>query len=140
VEAVGADADPAWFLTDGLVHLDLHTDNILAGDDGTLAGIIDWEGACAGDPRCDLGRFAYDLDGHGQPVWDVVEATGIEARVLRTYVAHHALRRTSRQIHHHTDDVPRQLDRAERVLDRYDASETATAWSRISRAAAAWSR
>jgi aminoglycoside phosphotransferase (APT) family kinase protein len=121
VEAVGADADPAWFPTDGLVHLDLHTDNILAGDDGTLTGIIDWEGACAGDPRFDLVRFAYDLDGHDQPVWDVVEATGIERRVLRAYVAHHALRCTSWQIHHHTDDVPRQLDRAERVLDRYEA-------------------
>jgi hypothetical protein len=45
-----------------------------------------WEGACAGDPRFDLVRFAYDLDGHDQPVWDVVEATGIERRVLRAYV------------------------------------------------------
>ena len=103
------------------MHLDLHTDNILAGYDGTLTGIIDWEGACAGDPRFDLVRFAYDLDGHDQPVWDVVEATGIERRVLRAYVAHHALRCTSWQTHHHTDDVPRQLDRAERVLDRYEA-------------------
>jgi hypothetical protein len=41
--------------------------------------------------------------------------------VLRAYVAHHALRCTSWQIHHYTDDVPRQLDRAERVLDRYEA-------------------
>jgi aminoglycoside phosphotransferase (APT) family kinase protein len=121
VEAVGADADLAWFPTDGLVHLDLHTDNVLAGDDGTLTGIIDWEGACAGDPRFDLVRFAYDLDGHDQPVWDVVEATGIEPRVLRAYVAHHALRCTSWQIRHHPEDVPRQLDRAERVLDRYEA-------------------
>ena len=68
---------------------------------------IDWEGACAGDPRFDLVRFAYDLDGHDQPVWDVVEASGIEPRVLRAYVAHHALRFTSWQIHHHTDDVHR---------------------------------
>jgi hypothetical protein len=44
-EAVGADADPAWFPSDGLVHMDLHTDNILADDDGALTGIIDWEGA-----------------------------------------------------------------------------------------------
>jgi hypothetical protein len=48
VEAVGADADPAWFPTDGLVHLDLHTDNLLAGDDGTLTGIID---CASGRPR-----------------------------------------------------------------------------------------
>ncbi len=105
---------------DRLVHLDLHTDNVLAGDDDTLTGIIDWEDASAGDPRFALVRFAYDLDGHDQPVWDVVEATRIEPRVLRAYVAHHALRCTSWQIPHHTDDVPRQLDRAERVLDRYE--------------------
>ena len=70
VEAVGADADPAWFPTDGLVHLDLHTDNVLADDEGRLTGIIDWDGACAGDPRFDLVRYAYDLDGHDQPVWE----------------------------------------------------------------------
>jgi len=121
VQAVGADAEAAWFPTTGLVHLDLHTDNVLAGDDGGLTGIIDWEGACGGDPRFDLVRFAFDLDGHDQPVWDVVEATGIDRRVLRAYVAHQTLGCTSWQIHHGTDDVPRQLARAERVLDRYEA-------------------
>ena len=55
------------------------------------------------------------------PVWDVVEATGIEPRMLRAYVANHALQCMSWQIHHQTDDVPRQLDRAERVLDRFGA-------------------
>ena len=40
VSAIGADADPAWFPSDGLVHRDLHTDNVLVGDDGTLTGII----------------------------------------------------------------------------------------------------
>ena len=42
-------------------------------------------------------------------------------RVLRAHVAHHALRCTSWQIRHHPEEVPRQLDRAERVLDRYEA-------------------
>lgn len=121
VQAVGAGADAAWFPTDGLVHLDLHTDNVLADADGRLTGIIDWDGACAGDPRFDLVRYAYDLDGHDQPVWDVVEATGIDRRVLRAYVAHHALRCTGWAIRHRPEDVPRQLDRAERVLARYGA-------------------
>jgi aminoglycoside phosphotransferase (APT) family kinase protein len=121
VRAVGAEADPAWFPSNGLVHLDLHTDNVLVGDRGTLTGIIDWDGACAGDPRFDLVRFAFDLDGHDQPVWADVEATGIERRVLLAYAAHHALRCTSWQIQQRTDDVPRQLARAERVLDRYGA-------------------
>jgi len=121
VEAVGADADPAWFPTDGLVHLDLHTDNVLADEEGKLTGIIDWDGACGGDPRFDLVRYAYDLDGHDQPVWDLVEATGIEPHVIRAYVAHHALRCTSWAIRSRLDDMPRQLARAERVLDRYEA-------------------
>ena len=120
VEAIGADADPTWFPTTGLVHLDLHTDNVLA-DDGRLTSIIDWDGACAGDPRFDLVRYAFDLDGHDQPVWDLVERTGIEERVLRAYVAHHVLRCTGWAIERHPDDVPRQLDRAERVLDRYES-------------------
>ena len=114
VEAVGADADPSWFPDDGLVHLDLHTDNVLIGDDGTLTGIVDWEGACAGDHR-------FDLDGHGQPIWEVVDAADFEPPVLRAYVAHLALKCTDWAIRHHPEDVPRQLDRAERVFDRYEA-------------------
>lgn len=120
IEAVGTDADASWFPMSGLVHFDLHTGNLLAHDDGTLTGIIDWEGACAGDHRFDLAAFAFDLDGAGQQIWDRVDPL-IELRVLRGYVAHMALRFTDWAIRHHPDDVPRQLDRAERMLDRYDA-------------------
>jgi aminoglycoside phosphotransferase (APT) family kinase protein len=120
MEAVGADADPSWFPDDGLVHFDLHTDNVLIGDDGELAGIIDWEGACSGDHRFDLVQFVFDLDGHGQPIWDLVDAANFDPRVLRAYVAHMALKFTDWAIRKHPEDVPRQLDRAERVLDRYD--------------------
>ena len=94
---------------------------MLALDDGMLTGIIDWEGACAGDHRFDLVAFAFDLDGHGQPIWDVVEAADVDPRILRAYVAHLALKGTDWAIRHHPEDVPRQLDRAERVLDRYEA-------------------
>lgn len=121
VRAIGAETDPAWFPTGGLVHLDLHADNLLFRDDGTLSGIIDWDGACGGDHRFDLVTFAYDLDGFGRPVWDLLDTAGIEPQVLRAYLAHLALRWTSWQMRHNTADVPRQLDRAERVLDRYDA-------------------
>ena len=118
VESVGADAEPLWFRTTGLVHFDLHTDNVLALDDGTLTGIIDWEGACAGDHCYDLVAFAFDLDGHGQQIWDRVEPL-VEPRVLRAYVAHMALRRTDWAMRHRPEDVARQLDRAERLLDRF---------------------
>lgn len=119
--AVGAEAEAGWFPRDGLVHLDLHTDNVLGSDDGTLTGIIDWDGACAGDPRFDLVRFVFDLDGHDQLAWEVVEAAAVEPRVVRAYVAVHALRCTSWQLRFHPEDVPRQLARAERVLDRFRA-------------------
>ena len=42
-------------------------------------------------------------------------------RVLRAHVAHHTLRCASWRIRHHPEEVPRQLDRADRVLDRYEA-------------------
>jgi Ser/Thr protein kinase RdoA (MazF antagonist) len=121
VEAVGAETEPSWFPEDGLVHIDLHTDNVLIGDDDALTGIIDWEGACAGDHRFDLVAFAFDLYGHDQPIWDVVDAANLDPRVVRAYVAHLALKFTDWAIRHHTEDVPRQVDRAERVLDRYEA-------------------
>jgi Ser/Thr protein kinase RdoA (MazF antagonist) len=120
IEAVGAAADPSWFPTSGLVHLDLHTGNLLAREDGTLTGIIDWEAACAGDHRFDVAAFAFDLDGAGQDIWDRVDPL-IESHVLRVYVAHLALKCTDWAVRHHPDDVPRQLDRAERVLARYEA-------------------
>jgi aminoglycoside phosphotransferase (APT) family kinase protein len=118
-EAVGADADASWFPDDGLVHRDLHTDNVLI-DDGALSGIIDWEEACAGDHRFDLVAFAFDLDGHNQPIWDVVDAAGFEPQVLRAYVAFLTLKCTASAILHRPEDVARQLDRAERVFDRYE--------------------
>ncbi|HEX4199815.1 MAG TPA: phosphotransferase [Caulobacteraceae bacterium] len=119
VAAIGADADPSWFPDDGLVHLDLHTDNVLV-DDGALSGIIDWENACAGDHRFDLVAFAFDLDGHDQPIWDLVDAAGFDARALRAYVALLTLKCAASAILHRPEDVPRQLDRAERVFDRYE--------------------
>lgn len=118
VKAVGTDADPNRFPDDGLVHLDLHTDNVLI-DDGAITGIIDWEGACAGDHRYDLVQFAFDLDGHDQPIWEVVDAAGFDPQVLRAYLALLALKCTASAIRHHPDDVPRQLDRAERMFERY---------------------
>lgn len=118
VKAIGAGAEPSWFPDDGLVHLDLHTDNVLIDGD-TITGIIDWEDACSGDHRYDLVQFAFDLDGHGQPIWDVVATAGFELRALRAYLALLVLKCTSSAILHHPEDVARQLDRAERVFDRY---------------------
>jgi len=120
IEAIGAVADPEWFPSDGLVHLDLHTDNVLIAAGGTLTGVIDWDGACVGDHRFDMVAFAFDLDGHDQPVWEWVDELGFEPTILRSYVAHLALKCTDWAIRHHPHDVPRQLDRAERIFDRFE--------------------
>ena len=118
VESVGADAKPLWFPTTGLVHLDLHTDNVLALDDGTLTGIVDWENACAGDQRFDLVAFAFDLDGHGQQMWERIEPL-VEPRVLRAYVAHMALRLASWSVVHHDHaTAERWIAHGDRWLDR----------------------
>lgn len=119
IHAIGAEADPSWFREDGLVHLDLHTDNVLI-DNGALTGIIDWDGACAGDHRFDLAAFVFDLDGHDQPIWEIVDAVGFAPEVLRAYVAVLALKSTSSTIQHRPNDLSRQLDRAERVFARYE--------------------
>jgi aminoglycoside phosphotransferase (APT) family kinase protein len=63
IEALGRNMDARRLPASGVAHLDLHTDNVLIHKDA-LTGIIDWEGACAGDPRFDLGQLAFDLDGH----------------------------------------------------------------------------
>lgn len=116
--AVGASVTPDLFPSSGLVHLDLHTDNVLL-EAGRLTGIIDWEGACAGDPRYDLVQFAFDLEGHAQPTWELVDVLDLPPQVLRAYLALLVLKCTSAAIRSRPHDVPRQLDRAERVFERY---------------------
>jgi hypothetical protein len=39
-----------------LLHLDLHPFNLLAADDGTLTGVLDWANAAAGHPDLDRAR------------------------------------------------------------------------------------
>lgn len=64
VKGIGTAADPSGFPDSGLVHLDLNTDKVLIDDSG-VSGLIDWEGACAGNHRYDLVQYAFDLHEHG---------------------------------------------------------------------------
>lgn len=128
-EAIGGDADPAWFPTSGVVHLDLHPGNLLLADDGAVVGVVDWEGAVAGDHRFDLTSFAFCTAVEGtfrggapsmRSVWDALE-TACDPRVLRAYAAHQAVRLVDWMVRHHQPaDVDRWLDAGEALLARYD--------------------
>jgi aminoglycoside phosphotransferase (APT) family kinase protein len=127
--AIGDAADPAWFPTTGAVHFDLHPGNLLLHDDGSIAGVVDWEGATAGDHRFDLTSFAFCHEVEGafrgpsvasmRAVWAAAEAT-IDERALQAYAAHQAVRLVDWMIRHHTPaDVDRWLDAGEAMLARY---------------------
>lgn len=45
-----------------IVHGDLASDNIMVADDGTLSGIVDWDGAILGDPAIDTAAALHVLE------------------------------------------------------------------------------
>jgi hypothetical protein len=123
IEGIGHQTESFRFHPTGIVHLDLHTGNMLLRGDDQLAGIVDWEGACYGDHRFDLVTFAHHLVATGNgalsvPVWEVLEAA-VDPHVLRAYVAHMVLRLVDWQIRHDPSDVDNQLDVGEMLLGRY---------------------
>ncbi|MBM7066605.1 hypothetical protein [Actibacterium sp. 188UL27-1] len=63
--------------------------------------------------------LAFDLDGHGQPVWNIVDAAGFEPTMLQAYLVLLVMKCTAAAIRFRPDDVDRQRDRADRVFDRY---------------------
>jgi aminoglycoside phosphotransferase (APT) family kinase protein len=50
----------------GFVHVDYGLHNILVGNDDRVSCILDWEGACLGDPAEDFVWFADGLRGHAE--------------------------------------------------------------------------
>jgi aminoglycoside phosphotransferase (APT) family kinase protein len=110
------------FPSDDLMHLDLHTKNVLQDTAGGLAAIIDWESACAGDSRFDLAYFAFTADvahaGVAQDLWAAVERS-TPPEVLEAYVAHLVLRMVDWSLRHHgRHDVERWLDAGQELIRR----------------------
>lgn len=99
------------------VHVDFHPGNLLAVD-GSISGIIDWDGAGRGDCRLDLVTLRFGVHGGGSEP-GVVERLDavldeIPAEVLRPLWAHMSLRQVDWAIRHDTPaDVTHWLELAE---------------------------
>jgi aminoglycoside phosphotransferase len=118
VAAHAADTDTT---TDDIVHFDFTAANILVGD-RQITGVIDWEGACAGDRAFDLATLLFysaDRPEICRLLWRRArELSGVAA--LRVYLAHLILRQVEWSIRHHNQPtIERWLARAEQVLHEF---------------------
>ncbi|MFI6699099.1 phosphotransferase [Streptomyces sp. NPDC050509] len=116
ITAVGAD-HPARMVGHDAVHMDFHPGNILASD-GSITGVIDWDGAVRGDRRFDLvtlrfGIHAKEADPGVTQHLDAV-LDGLPEDILRPVWAHMSLRMVDWSIRHFTPaDVEHWLNLAE---------------------------
>lgn len=115
--SIGSMCLPAMFPEQGLVHCDLHTDNMLIHN-GRLAGVIDWEDSRLGDPYFDLVAYTFDLEGHGQPIWQHLSShhhatRGLSNIITIAYVALLCAMRTVSALKTNPEDLPRQFIRAQ---------------------------
>ncbi|MFG1813713.1 phosphotransferase [Kribbella sp. NPDC049174] len=104
ITTVGAE-HPGPLRGDDAVHVDYHPGNLLAVD-GTITGIIDWDGAGRGDRRLDLVTLRFGV--HGDKPDSTVVARldavldGFPDDVLRPLWAHMSLRMVDWAIRHFT--------------------------------------
>jgi hypothetical protein len=104
--------------TGDIVHFDFTPANILA-QDGRISGVIDWEGACAGDRAFDLATLLFycydDVDIRAWLWARALEHSSVGA--LRIYLAHLILRQVEWSIRHHGPAAAGHwLARADQVL------------------------
>jgi hypothetical protein len=130
VIAVGHEIVPSDLPALDTAHIDFHHLNVLVTGD-TVTGIIDCEGARAGDRMFDLVTLLFcspegDLDQASQErLWSLLEVERQPA-VLRAYLAHMALRLTSWSVVHHDDaTTTRWLERSWSTLDRVTPARSA---------------
>ncbi|GAA4206541.1 phosphotransferase [Actinocatenispora rupis] len=93
---------------DDLVHGDFHYGNVLVAPDGSVGGVIDWDGACRGDQRFDLVTLRFAVPG-GRPDLAARLDAELDARLtpdeLRPYWASMALRQVDWAIRHYGDEL-----------------------------------
>lgn len=84
---------------DAIVHWDFTPDNVLVGD-GSVTGVIDWEGVRAGDPSFDLVTLAFYAPGT-PPVEAAVEE--LDPCVRAVYEAHLCVRQAEWSLRRHDE-------------------------------------
>jgi hypothetical protein len=119
IAAVGRDHPPELPGTDA-VHMDFHPGNMLTAD-GTLTGVVDWDGAARGDRRFDLVtlRFGSHTTDCAPEVTQRLDAAldVLPEDVLRPAWAHMSLRMTDWAVRHFAPaTVDHWLDLAEQRL------------------------
>ncbi|GGV95137.1 hypothetical protein GCM10015535_61960 [Streptomyces gelaticus] len=119
IRSLGADHPPR-LAGDHVVHQDFHHGNLLAVD-GTVTGVIDWDGAGRGDRRFDLVTLRFGLHAQEQPPGVVRRLDGIldalPEDVLRPCWAHMSLRMTDWAVRHFAPgEVEHWMDLAEQRL------------------------
>lgn len=106
------------FATRDIVHWDFNQGNVLS--DGThITGVVDWDGACAGDRGFDLATFlfyAYDDREVRDPLLrEALDCSGHGA--LAVYLAHMIVRQVDWSIRHHDSaSVARWMIIAKEIL------------------------
>jgi hypothetical protein len=104
ITSVGA-ANPGPLGGDDAVHVDFHPGNLLAVD-GTITGIIDWDGAGRGDRRLDLVTLRFGIHGDNPDPTVVGRLDAVLDEfpddVLRPLWAHMSLRMVDWAIRHFT--------------------------------------
>ncbi|MEV0269002.1 phosphotransferase [Hamadaea sp. NPDC050747] len=100
VREAGEDRDVAD--GDDLVHLDFHPGNTLFGD-GTLTGVVDWDGAGRGDRALDLVTLRFDVALRSPALLPMLDErlAALAPDRLRAYWAHMSLRLVDWAIRHH---------------------------------------
>jgi hypothetical protein len=89
-----------------VVHFDFQAANFLIQQD-TLSGIVDWEGARAGDSAFDLATllfYSYDHAALRSLLWEYILARR-PIQVISVYLAHLILRQVDWSLRHHEETV-----------------------------------
>jgi Phosphotransferase enzyme family len=121
ITEIGAEV-PASLDGADLVHFDFHPGNILTDRQGTVTGVVDWDGANRGNGHLDLVTLRFDLAMRHPRLGRELEpvlAGQVPGQVARACWAHMSLRLVDWSIREHDDaDVTAWLDVAEQLAPR----------------------